>query len=182
METKRKIMDDAFKLFAEKGTEFSLNEVARGVGIQKASIYAHFASKEDLLYAMIDREIDEYFYEINEQCHDLKSIFLMIINYYNQSQEKLYFWKRLFLFAPKAFEKTLSTKIKMLSEQRYDIVKKIIVRNMEEDIIRRQDPDTVALFYFSMIHGLSSSIVIYHPENLSIYYEGIWDIFWNGIK
>lgn len=49
METKQKIMNSAFRLFAEKGNEFSLTEVANEVGIKKASIYAHFASKEVLL-------------------------------------------------------------------------------------------------------------------------------------
>lgn len=61
METKQKIMNSAFRLFAEKGNEFSLTEVANEVGIKKASIYAHFASKEVLLYEVIDQEIYEYF-------------------------------------------------------------------------------------------------------------------------
>ncbi|MGI6451083.1 MAG: TetR/AcrR family transcriptional regulator [Desulfitobacteriia bacterium] len=182
MLTKKKLMDSAFRLFADKGNEFSLAEVASEVGIQKPSIYAHFASKQDLLYAVINREINEYFLEINENCSDLKTMFFMIINYYDKSQTKLIFWKRLLLFPPKGFEETLIAKIRLLSDERFELVKKIIHSNMEDGKIRRQDVDSVAISYFAMIHGILSSIIIYQPENVTIHFEKIWENFWNGIN
>ena len=182
METKKRIMDSAFRLFSEKGTEFSLTEVAKEVGIQKASIYAHFASKEVLLYAVIDQEIYEYFFEINEQSRDLKSIFYMILDYYNKSKSKLYFWKRLLLFPPKAFETTLIQKINVLSDQRYEIIKGIISLNMDQKLIKPQDAQTVAYSFLAMIHGLLSISIIYQSEDLTVHYENIWQNFWKGIN
>ena len=182
METKRRIMDSAFRLFAESGTEFSLHEVAREVGIRKASIYAHFNSKEDLLYAVINREIDAYFFEINEECRELKSIFFMILDYYDKSIAKLYFWKRLLLFPPKAFEDTLIAKTNSLSRPRDRIVIDIIQSDIPHGVISHQDAEAAALSYFSMIHGLLSSIIIYKPDDLTGHYESIWQIYWNGIK
>ena len=129
METKKKLMDAAFRLFAEKGTEFSLNEVANEVGIQKASIYAHYKSKEELLGAVIERETEAYFFEIGEGCRSLKDLFFGILNYYGQSGTKLYFWKRLLLFPPKVFENTLMVRIQQLSDERYAAVRKIIETN-----------------------------------------------------
>ena len=182
METKKKLMDSAFRLFADKGNEFSLNEVASEVGIQKPSIYAHFSSREDLLYAVIDREINTYFFEINEHCRDLKNIFFMILNYYDRSKTKLYFWKRPLLFPPKVFEETLISKINLLSEKRFKIVKEIIISDMDNKRILPQDADTVAISYFALIHGLLSSIIIYESKNVTKYYEDIWQNFWNGIN
>ncbi|AFM39393.1 transcriptional regulator [Desulfosporosinus acidiphilus SJ4] len=181
METKKKLMDSAFKLFAYKGNGFSLSEVASEVGIQKASIYAHFASKEELLYAVIDQEINQYFFEINEHYRDLKTLFSMTLNYYDKSQAKLYFWKRLLLFPPKAFTQTLIAKIHVLSEERFQMVKDIICAYMKEGIIRNQDPETVAISYMAMIHGILSSIIIYQAENVTIHFEDIWENFWKGI-
>ena len=182
METKKKIMDSAFRLFAEKGNEFSLTEVAREVGIQKPSIYAHFTSKDVLLYAVIDREIEAYFFEINEQIRDLKSIFMMILTYYNKPRSKLYFWKRLLLFPPKVFEKTLVKKIETLSQERFEIIKEIIRTNMDEGSIRRQDPQMVAYSFLALIHGLLSTSIIYKSEDLTLHYEEIWQNFWKGIN
>ena len=66
MLTKLKIIETAEKLFAEKGTEFSISEITDSVGIKKASFYAHFSSKEMLLHEIIDKEIEEYFFEVKE--------------------------------------------------------------------------------------------------------------------
>jgi AcrR family transcriptional regulator len=59
-ETKRPrreaILDAATELFAERGFEgTSLRDVAERVGVRKASLFHHFASKEALYEAAIDR-------------------------------------------------------------------------------------------------------------------------------
>lgn len=182
METKQKIMNSAFRLFAQKGNEFSLTEVANEVGIKKASIYAHFTSKEVLLYEVIDQEIYEYFFEIDEKRRDLKSTFDMILNYYSRSKTKRYFWKRLLLFPPAAFEKTLMQKINKLTEQRYEIIRNLIEADMENGIIRRQAAETILYSFLAMIHGLVSITIIYESEDLKINQDEIWQNFWNGIK
>ncbi|TCK01011.1 TetR/AcrR family transcriptional regulator [Nocardia alba] len=57
--TKQAIRDAAVQLFSAKGFEqTSLREVADVVGITKASLYYHYASKLDLLMAIIDPIID----------------------------------------------------------------------------------------------------------------------------
>ncbi|WP_028479046.1 TetR/AcrR family transcriptional regulator [Nocardia sp. CNY236] len=57
--TKAAIRDAAVRLFGAKGFEqTSLREVADAVGITKASLYYHYASKLDLLMAIIDPIID----------------------------------------------------------------------------------------------------------------------------
>lgn len=181
METKKKIMDSAFRLFAEKGNEFSLSEVAKEVGIQKPSIYAHFASKDVLLYAVIDREIEAYFFEIDERSRDLQNIFFMILAYYNESKSKLYFWKRLLLFPPEAFETTLLKKIHRLSARRFEIIEEIIQSDMDRGLIRPQDAQTVAYSFLALIHGLLSTSIIYHSDNFTSLYKDIWLNFWKGI-
>ncbi len=52
---KAKIKAVAIDLFFEKGYfATSISEIAKGCGIQKASIYYHFPSKEDLLFAIME--------------------------------------------------------------------------------------------------------------------------------
>lgn len=175
-------MNTTFKLFAAKGSEFSLNEVANEVGIQKPSIYAHFASKEELLYTVINKEINSYFLQINENCSDLKSMFFLILNYYEETRTKLFFWKRLLFFPPELFEETLNVEIQKQSQQRFELIKKMIEASMENKTIRRQDPEAVAYSFLSLIHGVLSSSIIYKSDSLAKYYENIWEIFLNGVK
>lgn len=54
METKPRIVREALRLFLDKGYErTSLNDIAGAVGITKPAIYHHFASKDDLLQAVL---------------------------------------------------------------------------------------------------------------------------------
>lgn len=181
MLTKQKIIEKAEMLFAKKGTEFSISEITDAVGIKKASFYAHFPSKEMLLHEIIDKEIEEYFFEVKEEDRELKTIFFSILGYYKDSETKLYFWKRLLLFPPEAFETTLIKKIDELSHRRFKIIKEIIKEDIEKGIIPNQDIDTTAISFLSMIHGMLSSVIIYDSSNISKYYDNIWRNFWRGI-
>lgn len=49
------IIDAARKLFADKGFEVSLNEVAREVGLGKSTLYLYFKNKESLYFAVVSR-------------------------------------------------------------------------------------------------------------------------------
>ena len=51
--TKDRILDIALDLFTEKGFDgTSLREIAEKLGVTKAALYYHFASKDDILMAL----------------------------------------------------------------------------------------------------------------------------------
>jgi AcrR family transcriptional regulator len=53
MSTRERILDVALDLFIEKGFDkTSLREIAEQLGVTKAALYYHFASKEDILMAL----------------------------------------------------------------------------------------------------------------------------------
>jgi len=53
MSTRERILDVALDLFIEKGFDkTSLREIAEQIGVTKAALYYHFASKEDILMAL----------------------------------------------------------------------------------------------------------------------------------
>ncbi|MFI6167757.1 TetR/AcrR family transcriptional regulator [Nocardia sp. NPDC051052] len=83
--TKSAIRDAAVKLFGDKGFEqTSLREVADAVGITKASLYYHYASKLDLLHAIIDPIIDHLrsvVVDLDQASHDADGIRDVLRNY-----------------------------------------------------------------------------------------------------
>jgi AcrR family transcriptional regulator len=57
---KATIKSVAIELFFKKGYfATSISDIAKGSGIQKASIYYHYASKEDLLYHILKSTMDD---------------------------------------------------------------------------------------------------------------------------
>ncbi|GHV01541.1 hypothetical protein FACS1894211_11510 [Clostridia bacterium] len=66
LSTKEKIFYTAAKLFSDRGDgHVSMRDIAKAVGIKVASIYNHFASKEDLLKAFY------VFYRMHRQLAEL---------------------------------------------------------------------------------------------------------------
>lgn len=59
--TKQKILEEALKLFAQRGYDgVSMREIAAAVGIKGASIYNHFKGKEDIFNGIFDEMMRRY--------------------------------------------------------------------------------------------------------------------------
>ena len=59
--TKRSIMETALQLFSVQGYDAtSISQIADAVGIRKASLYSHFASKQDILDSLLEEILQQY--------------------------------------------------------------------------------------------------------------------------
>lgn len=59
--TKREILDAALSLFSTQGFEAtSVSQIADAVGIRKASLYSHFASKQEILESLMTQVVEQY--------------------------------------------------------------------------------------------------------------------------
>ena len=59
--TKREILEASLELFSVQGYEAtSIAQIAAAVGIRKASMYSHFASKQEILDALVQAGLAQY--------------------------------------------------------------------------------------------------------------------------
>lgn len=85
--TRQKILDAALDLFSTQGFEAtSVSQIADRVGIRKASMYSHFASKQEILESLMQETMKHYerhtiFFDsrIADQDLNVKSITEMIV-------------------------------------------------------------------------------------------------------
>ena len=54
-----RVLDAATEAFAASGPEASVDEIARRAGVGHATVFRRFPTKDDLMYAVIERRIDE---------------------------------------------------------------------------------------------------------------------------
>ncbi|MFC7440289.1 TetR/AcrR family transcriptional regulator [Laceyella putida] len=74
IETKRKIIDAAFQLMADKGFDaVSIDDIMTSIGRAKGSFYVHFKSKEELLYEVMRIRLDRGHGQMAEEI--LKELF-----------------------------------------------------------------------------------------------------------
>ncbi len=84
--TRDQILDAAAQVFRKKGFHgASMSDIARAVNLQKASLYHHISSKQEILLALLDRALDMLSEQISEvACQDLlpdEKLRLMIRTY-----------------------------------------------------------------------------------------------------
>ena len=69
---RRELTREAARLFAEKGYHgAALSEIADALGVKAPSLYAHVASKQDLLYAIMREGADAFHHALDEVPEDV---------------------------------------------------------------------------------------------------------------
>jgi len=72
---KEKIKSVSIDLFFKKGYfATSMSEIARGSGIQKASIYYHYSSKESLLFSILETTMNDLTAYLNNNLSGLRNV------------------------------------------------------------------------------------------------------------
>jgi AcrR family transcriptional regulator len=84
-ETRRKVLDAAFAVFAQRGiAASSLTEVAAAAGLTKGAVYSNFDSKDDLVLALMEEHaaarIDASFAEFGEPGDTITAIGSVLVN------------------------------------------------------------------------------------------------------
>src|SRR3954452_24136951 len=57
--TRRRILDAAAAAFAESGLDVGVAEIARRAGVGAGTIFRRFATKEDLIAAIVEARVEE---------------------------------------------------------------------------------------------------------------------------
>ena len=184
--TKQLILDHALALFTDKGYEgASMDDIARAVGIRKASLYAHFDGKESIFSAIFDdilAEYERYIHGLTRLSDEtapeaLESIFLSFIDYCYDNP-KMYFWDRYFYYPPaflKDFirEKTLETERLFLER-----IRRLMEQGAGNGEIRGGDTEGMTLSYYYLMIGLSMSVRMYERADLMRDARAAW----NGLR
>ncbi|PAV03229.1 TetR/AcrR family transcriptional regulator [Methanobacterium bryantii] len=100
MDTKSRIMEEAFKLFLKKGfADVSLSEIMKAADITTGGFYYHFDSKDTLLVKVIEKYIFDYFSSVINQIRNctgtpkekLKTMILSLIGetHLSKNSEKI---------------------------------------------------------------------------------------------
>ena len=187
MSKKCELLQVTYTLFAKNGDGLSLSAIAQTAGIKKASIYAHFSSKDDLLFQMIDQQIQHYSETTKSQLESLRSASLEMvlcefyrlhIRYFSEPT-RLLFWKRCLLLSDGA----LKRKVEETHQYVHD-------RNMNTLITRFNDSAATYNFseqavhvfanaYLVLILGTLHSLFVFEQDHSN--YEASFSVFWNGL-
>jgi len=188
---KPEILSQALRLFLEKGYDgASMSDIAAAVGIQKASLYAHYSGKEDIFSAVFSDVLEEYRLLISSfaarqagenALAQLERIFREFLLYCLQSV-KMRFWDRFFYYSPEFLRERMARETGETQQEFLRMIEQIITEGIEQGDIRRQPVGGAALAYYYLMIGLSMSVSLYERGALERDIALAWGGLSNGLK
>lgn len=168
--TRQLILQSALELFTSKGYEgTSMDDIAKAVGIRKASLYSHFSGKESIFSAIFEDILEDYTMYVNELMAivkkgdilaQLKGIFTQFILYCHNNL-KMYFWDRYFYYPPEFLKDYICTKTLETQDTFLAGICALLEKGIELGEVKAQPVRDLALSYYYLMIGLSMSVKLY---------------------
>jgi len=189
--TRQTILEKALTLFTEKGyIGASMGDIAKAVGIKKASLYSHFDGKESIFEAVFNQILDAYVAFIHELTAEdssqkaierLDSIFKTFIRYCKHSP-MMYFWDRYYYYPPEFLKDYIMEKTDETNTIFIDVITAVFGEGIKAREIRGRHPRRLALAYYYLLIGLSMSVSLYTDQELEREMTDTLDGFFTGIR
>lgn len=188
METKKRLIECARKLFKEKGyNSVTVDDIIKEANSSKGGFYTHFKTKEELIINMLPLVEDAYLAFLNmgiKTENSIEKISLFIQHAFKIIEEEI---GLAFISAIYSSHIKDSTKNRFLiaPDRAYNqLLKKLIEEGQEKKEIRRElTPEYTAAILTSCIRGVVYDWCLYKGEfNLAQYGNEVLDMMLNQLK
>ncbi|MFH1438868.1 MAG: TetR/AcrR family transcriptional regulator [Pseudomonadota bacterium] len=185
------ILDAAYEMLSRRGYhEATMGKIARKAGVSHGTLYWHFKSKEDLFFAVLERE----FLRVDEAIRPalamdqpaIKKIEMLLrfsVSTLEQSSDFLALMFSAMAGSSERFERSLEEMAKTVYSTYNDMLEQIIIMGKKEGDIREDvNARAVAVAMVSLLdalylqYGLGTATMDH--EKLA---DGLWDFIENGL-
>jgi len=154
------ILSAAFEVFSGNGfTNASMKDIAVRAGLGKGTLYEYFQNKEDLFLQVVDAKASHFFNEINRRISDkitLWEILNEIINVTQETLEEVEFFFKFVMFG-QFFEMSNEVKQKFhviilsLRQEYMNLLRELLEKGFVDGVLREFDWEFAANFITEMI-------------------------------
>ena len=161
--TKIRILDEALIMFAEKGYKGSnLRDLAARLSLSKSALYKHYASKEEIWKALLDR-MEAYYAErfgsenhlpdIPKSCEELFAMTMGMIDF-TVNDSKIVLTRKLLLTEQFHDERVCKLATKHFLGGTEKIFTVIFEKMMAGELLKKEDPEMLAFVFTAPITSL----------------------------
>ena len=189
--TRDKILLAALEVFTHQGYEGArMEKIASMVGINKASLYFHFKSKEDIFRELFLDILEKYqsmlTTVINESkglnCRERLRVLYKRYLEYNLDNMEMSFWNRIYYAAPEfmrdeIIEVTGDSKTTFIHD-----ISTIMEEGIRNNELKPMDSTSMAMTYYYVITCIDLSADLMKKEDAILEMNQCFEVIWNGIK
>lgn len=188
---KNEILGKSLELFANQGYfGTSMDDIAKTVGIKKASLYSHYPGKESIFTAVFNSILEDYsvFIEDLTVCSEVISYTEKLINIFSgyvkncKDNPKMVFWDRYYYYPPEYLKDYILTKTYEIEMRFIEKIETIVAEGIRMGELRDNDAHDMALSFYYMMIGLAMTVKFYDHNHIDKDIEKCAAVFINGIK
>ena len=161
--TKIRILDEALNMFAENGYKgTNLRDLAAQLGLSKSALYKHYASKEEIWKALLDR-MEAYYAErfgsenhlpdIPKSCEELFTATMGMLDF-TVNDSRIILTRKLLLTEQFHDERVCKLATKHFLGGTEKIFTVIFEKMMASALLKNEDPEMLAFVYTAPITSL----------------------------
>ena len=161
--TKERILDAALVSFAENGYKgTNLRDLAAGMGLSKSALYRYFESKEEIWSAVLDRMEGYYTSQFGSpdqlppvpaSCDELIALTMRMLDF-TMHDKRVILIRKLLLAEQFRDERVRQFATLHFLTGTKEIYTRIFAEMMENGILKKDDPDMLALAYTAPVTAL----------------------------
>ncbi len=188
---KNEILEKSLELFANQGYfGTSMDDIAKAVGIKKASLYSHYSGKEGIFTALFNSVLADYYAFINnltafdEETNYLEKLESIFSGYVNncKNNTKMVFWDRYYYYPPEYLKDYILHETYDIEMLFLDKITTIIERGIKTGSIQNKNAHDIALSFYYMMIGLAMSVKFYDEKEIDKDISKCITVFIDGIK
>lgn len=183
-----KILQVAKVLFCEKGFYgTSVRDITDSLNITSGALYAHFKSKQELLFRLLLNVWDDFVNSIQESINNhrhesvesqLYNVYAFYINYDKHSHYNSKLLLRNFMFPPYS----LKEQINHISTEKYsqviEKVKPIFITGIKQGILKDYSLDKHIDLFNTLIKSFAIDIIDSNGTQSLEYFNKYWNAYW----
>jgi TetR/AcrR family transcriptional repressor of mexJK operon len=163
----QQILGEARRCFGIHGFEHTtMNDIASGVHLSKASLYYYFPDKESLFKGVIEAEQEEFFKQIKTRLEQLPTVEFMLTEFVHIRHEHFKKFVNLSIFRFGDFH-TIKPHVKetfiRFRERETGLIESILVKGENTRDFICKDPAATASLFLEILQGLRL-VVIQHRD------------------
>lgn len=191
-QTRREIITAAQELFQKYGIDkTTMDDIAEAVGKGKSSLYYYYKSKEEVFYAVVNKEKDEIMHSIGAAIKDIDSASdqfkVFFLAHFTQVRKKLNLYSVIIKENAKKHIDLFYKIQKESLDSQISILKNIMLTGMKKgefQKIKEAECESLVTVIIMMLQGMDSNLIFSRDKSQTIPsgVEKAIDVFIKGLK
>jgi AcrR family transcriptional regulator len=188
---KNEILEKSLELFANQGYfGTSMDDIAKAVGIKKASLYSHYSGKESIFKALFDNILEDYasFIDGLTSCEGDIDYLTKLTDIFSgyvkncRNNNKMVFWDRYYYYPPENLKDYILEKTYEIEMHFIQRITSIIEQGIKNSKIMDRNANDIALSYYYMLIGFAMAIKFYDEREIDKDIVKCTTVFLEGIR